>query len=181
MERSVFMKEVKTHSLWTFELGTQKTINVPVWIIVGFQQRDRQDSQNLNNDTFYRPPLTSAQCIIGTEKYLDNSILLSYDNGDYIQRHGQIKEAFRAVTKNDIPKTYISDIDFRSCNDDNEFGYNVYVFDIRKQNNFENAQPIKVEFKFSANIPAGIHGYASILTKRLVSISSDGEHHFDLL
>ena len=42
VERSVFMKEVNTQNLWTFELGTQKGINVPVSLIVGYQQRDRQ-------------------------------------------------------------------------------------------------------------------------------------------
>ena len=62
------MKEVNTQNLWTFELGTQERINAPFWIVVGLQQRDRQDSQSLNNDTFYRPPVTSTQCIIGTEK-----------------------------------------------------------------------------------------------------------------
>ena len=40
---SVFMKEVKTHNLWTFELRTQEGINIPLWIIVGFQQRDRHN------------------------------------------------------------------------------------------------------------------------------------------
>ena len=60
VERSVFMKEVNTQNLWSFELGTQEGVNVPIWIIVGFQQRERQDSQNLANDTFYRPPVTSA-------------------------------------------------------------------------------------------------------------------------
>ena len=34
-ERSVFMKEVNTQNLWTFELGTQEGANVPMWIIVG--------------------------------------------------------------------------------------------------------------------------------------------------
>ena len=63
VERSVFMKEVNTRNVWSFELGTQEGVNVPIWIIVGFQQRERQDSQNLANDTFYRPPVTSAQCI----------------------------------------------------------------------------------------------------------------------
>ena len=55
VERSVSMKEVNTQNLWTFELGTQEGINVPIWNIVGFQQRDRQDSQKLNNDKFYGP------------------------------------------------------------------------------------------------------------------------------
>ena len=60
VERSVFMKEVNTQNFWTVELVTQEGINVPNWIINGFQQRDRQDSQNLNNDIFYRPPVKSA-------------------------------------------------------------------------------------------------------------------------
>ena len=62
MERSVFKKEVNTQSLCTFELGTQEGINVPIWIIVGFQQIDRQHDQNLNNNIFYRPQVKSAQC-----------------------------------------------------------------------------------------------------------------------
>ena len=67
-ERSVFIKEVNIQNLWTYELGQQEGINVPIWINVDFQQRDRQDSQNLNIDTFCRPPVTSAQCIFGTRK-----------------------------------------------------------------------------------------------------------------
>ena len=81
-------------------------------IIIGFQQRDRQDSQNLNNDTFYRPPVTSAQCHILTEIYPDNAILLNYNDDDYNQGYGQIKEDFKALTKDDILQAYISDIIF---------------------------------------------------------------------
>ena len=66
IERSVFMKKVNTQNLWTFDLATQEGIIVPIWIIVGFQQSDRQHDQNLNNNTFYRPPVISTQCIIGT-------------------------------------------------------------------------------------------------------------------
>ena len=47
VEGSVFMKEVNNQNLWNFELGSQESINVPIWITIGFQQRDRQDSQNL--------------------------------------------------------------------------------------------------------------------------------------
>ena len=64
VERSVFMKEVNNQNLWNFELGSHENMNVPIWNIIGFQQRDRQDSQNLNNDTFCRLPVVRAQCII---------------------------------------------------------------------------------------------------------------------
>ena len=181
-EKSVFMKEVNTQNFWTFELGTQEGINIPTWIFVAFQQNDRQHDQNLNNDTFVRLPVISAQVVIGTERYPDSSILLNYDDDDdYSQGYGQIKEAFRALTKDDKLKPYISEDDFRSSNEGKNIGYNIYAFDIRYQKNFETAQPVKVEFKFSENIAAGIYGYALVLTNKLISISSDGQRMFDLV
>ena len=86
MEKSVFLKEVKTQSVWIFDLGTQKGINVFIWMIGSFQQKARHYSQKFDNDTFYRHPVTSAQCIIGTEKYPDSAILLNYDDDEYSQR-----------------------------------------------------------------------------------------------
>ena len=182
VERSVFMKEVNNQNVWNFELGSHENMNVPIWVIIGFQQRDRQNSQNLNNDTFCRLPVVSAQCIIGTEKYPDAGILLNYDDDDYSQGYHQIKEAFRALTKDDILQPYISEADFRRSNVAvNDIGYNLYIFDIRYQKNFTNSQPIKVEFKFEGVVPNDINGYVLVLTNKLISISSDGQRHFDLI
>ena len=121
-ERSVFMKEVNTQNFWTFELGTQEGINIPTWIFVAFQQNDRQHDQNLNDDTFVRLPVISAQVIIGTERYPDSGILLNYDDDNYSQGYGQIKEAFRALTKDDILQPYITEDDFRSSSEGNNIG-----------------------------------------------------------
>ena len=126
VERSVFMKEVNNQNLWNFELGSHENMNVPIWIIIGFQQRDRQDSQNLNNDTFCRLPVVSAQCIIGTEKYPDAGILLNYDDDDYSQGYHQIKEAFKALARDNILQPYISDDNFRTSKvAANDVGYNL--------------------------------------------------------
>ena len=176
------MKEVNNQKLWNFELGSQESTNVPIWIIVGFQQRSRQDSQNLNNDTFFRLPVNSVQCIIGTEKHADAGVLINYDGGDYSQCYGLTKEAFRALTKDDIRQPYISDHDFRSSNvRADDIGYNLYVFDIRYQENFTIAQPYELEFKFDGVVSKDIHGYSLVLTNKMVSVSSDGQRHFDLI
>ena len=180
-ERSIFMKEVNAQNFWPFELGTQEGINIPTWVFVAFQQNDRQHDQNLNNDTFVRLPVISAQVVIGTERYPDTAILINYNDDDYSQGYGQIKEAFKSLTKDDILKPYISEDDFSSSNEGNNIGYNIYAFDIRYQKKFENAQPVKVEFKFSENVVAGIYGYALVLTNKLISISSDGQRMFDLV
>ena len=175
------MKEVNTQNFWTFELGTQEGVNVPIWIYVAFQQHDRQHDQTLNNDTFYRMPVTSAQCIIGTEKYPDSAILLNYDDDDYSQGYGQIKEAFKALTKDNILQPYRSEDDFRSDNNGNSIGYNIHVFDIRYQKDYQSGQSVKIEFKLDNIVPAGVYGYAQVLTNRLVSISSDGQRMLDLV
>ena len=90
-ERSVFMKEVNTQNFWTFELGTQEGINVPIWVFVAFQRSERQNDQNINNDTFVSLPVISAQVVIGSERYPDTGILLNHDDDDYSQCYGQIK------------------------------------------------------------------------------------------
>ena len=106
---------------------------------------------------------------------------MNFDDDDYNQGYGQIKEAFRALSKDDILQPYISDHDFRSSNNNDDIDYNLYVFDIRYQKDFENAHPIKVEFKFDQPIRAGKYGYALVLTNKKISISSDGQRHFDLI
>ena len=135
------MEKVFTQKLWTFKLGTQEGVNIPIWINIGFQQKERQSSQSLKSDTIFRPPVTSAQCIIGTEKYTDSAILLRYDCDDCSQECGQYREVFRALTKDDILKSYISDNDFGSSNNGIDIGYNLYNFDRRYQKILESAQP----------------------------------------
>ena len=161
-------------------MGSQENLNDPIWIFIGFQQQDRQDSQNLNNDTFCRLPVVSAQCSVGTEKYPDSAILINYGDDDYSQGYHQIKETFTALTKNDILQPYISEKDFRSSNATaNDVGYNLFVFDIQNHKNYTASQSIKVEFKFNGVVPNNFNGYALVLTNKLVSIRSDGQRHFD--
>ena len=108
--------------------------------------------------------------------------MLNYDDDVYAQGNSQIKEAFRALTKENILQRYLSDDDFRSSKvRADDVGYNLYVFDISYQKNFTNSQPIKVELKFDGVVPNDINGYASVLTNRLISISSDGQLQFDLI
>ena len=175
------MKEVNNQNLWNFELCSQESMKVPKWIIIGFQQRERQDSGNLVNDSFYRLPVTSTRCIIGTEKYPVAGILLNYHGDDYSHGYSQIKETFGALTKNDILQLYISDDVFRSSNAGVvNIGYKLNIFDSKYQQNFTSSQRIKVKFKFNGVVPSDVNGYALLLTNKIVSISSDGRRHFHL-
>ena len=151
-------------------------------IIAGFQQRDGQDSQNRNNDTFRRLPVTSAHCFIRTEKCSGAGIISNFHDDDYSQGYGQIKEAFRALTKDDVLQPCISLENFQSSNvRSDDVGYNLYVFAIRYQQNSTASQPIKLEIKTEGVVPNDIKEYALVLKNKLVSVSSDRQQHFDLI
>ena len=62
------MKVVIEHNSTTFELGSHQGMSDPIWKTVGFQQRKKQSSEDLNNDTSGRLSVDSAQCIVETEK-----------------------------------------------------------------------------------------------------------------
>ena len=142
-------------------MGGQESMNVPIWITIGFQQQDRQNSQNLNNDTVCRLPVTSAQVFIGTEKNPDSSVILIYGYDDYSRCYHQIQETFKALTKDDLIKPYISDHDFRFSNvRADDVAYILYVFDIHYQKIFTKSQTNKVEIKFHGIVPNDIKRYA---------------------
>ena len=71
---------------------------------------------------FINLPVTSVQCIVGTERDPDNSILLKNDDDDYFQGFGRNKEVFRGLTKDDNFIPFISDNDFRSSDCDTDIG-----------------------------------------------------------
>ena len=83
-------------------MGIQESMKVPIWIIIGFQLQGRQDTQNLNKDTFCKLPVVSAPAVIGTEKSPDAGILLNYGDNEYSQDYAQNKQGFRALTKDEI-------------------------------------------------------------------------------
>ena len=142
-------------------MGSQESMNVPIWVIIGFQQRSRQDSQKLIIDLFLLP-VNSAQCISGIEKYPDAGLKLNYVDDDYSHGYGQTKEVFRNLKRDDILQPYISDQDFRSSNvRADDVGYIQYFFDKRFQLNFTASPAIKVEFKVD-KVPIDINGYALV-------------------
>ena len=84
----------------------------------------------MNNETFCRKQIRSAQSIIGTEENPDAAILLFFDDDDYCKGYGQFEEALKALTKHDILKPYKTDQSFRSSNVTvDDVSYNLYVFD----------------------------------------------------
>ena len=177
-ERSVFRKDVNTDNNWTFELGNAggtSGISSPTFVIVGFQARNKIDSQTHDNAVFDKLPISSAVCKIGSEKYPDDGIECDYDRDKYDQAYSEIENFYTLHSQTDFLNPVIDLHKFRT-------NYNFYVFDLSKQKDRIASQPIRLEFKFSAALGVADYvAYALVLTAKLISISSDGQRHFDLL
>ena len=175
------MKDVTTENNLTFELGVGDGIDIPIYVIVGFMQRDQFNQQYQNNDTFYRPSVVNAQCIIGSEKFPDAGRICDYAIAKYLQAYGEIVSCFRHLAKNNILQPYFTQKDFVNSKNypDGNPGYSLYVFDLRHHQDYSSAQPIKVRFDLRPAVPAATNliGYALLLTNSLVSVSSDGQKH----
>ena len=174
IERVVFRKDVNTNNNWTFELGNSGE-STPSFVIVGFQASNKIDSQTHDNALFDRLPISNAVCKIGSEKYPDDGIECDYDRDKYDQAYSEIENFYLLKSETNLLNPFIDLHKFRT-------NYNFYVFDLSKQKDPIGSQPIRLEFKFNAAIDVADYiAYALVLTPKLISISSDGQRHFDLL
>ena len=58
----------------------------------------------------------------------------------------------------------MSENDSKSSNAGDNIGFNIHVFDIRYQKSYQSGQSVKIEFQIDGVLPAGIYGYALVLT-----------------
>ena len=71
-------------------------------------QKDQSNQQHQNNDTFYRPSVVKAQCIVGREKLPDAGMNCNFANDKYSQAYGEIVSCFRHLSKHKNLKPYIT-------------------------------------------------------------------------
>ena len=120
-------------------------------------------------------PISNAVCKIGSDKYPDNGIECDYDRDKYDQVYSEIKNFYFLHSETNLLNPFI-DLHKSRTN------YIFYVFDLSKQKDHIASQPIRLELKFSHQIGADeFIACALVLTPKLISISSDGQRHFDLM
>ena len=128
-----------------------------------------------DNAIFDKLPTSNAVCKIGSKKYPVDGIECDYDRDNYREAYQEIENFFRLHTETNLLRPLIIYINSGQI-------INFYVFDLSKQKDHIATQPIRLEFKFSAAIVVAENiAYAVVLTPKLISISSDGRRHFDLI
>ena len=68
-------------------------------MIVGFQARNKVDSQKHDNATFDRLSVVSAVCKIESEKYPDDGMECNYDRDKHDQAYSEIENFYHSKVK----------------------------------------------------------------------------------
>ena len=72
------MNDLTTEINRTCDFLVRNGIDVPIYVKVGFIQRDQFNQQIRNIDSFYRSSVVNAQCNIGSEQSPDAGIVCNY-------------------------------------------------------------------------------------------------------
>ena len=158
-----------------FDFGVTVGIYVSVYVIVVCLHRKKTDAAPHFLNVFLRSHLLSTQGFIGTEIYPLTFLYTEYAKNQYSQSFGGLVSCFISSSKNDILQLYITKDGFRK----NEF-FHYYVY----QKQLSSSLFIG-EFIFSGEqfhvIPAGANGFALVSTKNLLSMTSYGHWHGNLI
>ena len=172
-ERKTFYKNVPNATNFLFDLGKESGMERPQYIIVGFENNNVNE-QTHDASTFDVMNVTECYCKIGSEFYPEDRMNINYGPNNY-------NEAFKEIVSfnkdyNGLPhniKPYINHRKFKS-------NYRIYVLDTRYQRDHIGPQPIQLNFKFSAAV-ANVICHALVLTRKVISVNSDGNKMVDII
>ena len=172
-ERKTFYKNLPNAINFLFDLGMQRGMERPQYIIIVFENNNVNE-QTHGASTFHIMKVTECYCKIGSEFYFEDRMNINYDTNNY-------NEAFKEIVSfnkdfNGLPhniKPYKNHTTFKS-------NYRIYVFDTRYQKDHIDPQPMQLNFKFSAAV-ADVICHALVLIRKVISVNSDGNKMVDIV
>ena len=146
-------------------------IEKPRWIIVGFQT-DKTTTQEQNPAVFDHLNLTSAFVELNDERYPIDETRINYTTNDYVDFCVMADEFKREHYEFNhlVGGTQIDMINYKKL-------FPLVVFDVRHQSEQvkSNVMTMKLNFRFSQNVPANTHMYVTIISDRVLKLTSDGQ------
>ena len=116
--------------------------------------------------------VTEGYCKIGSEFYPEDRMSFNYGTTNYNEN-----ETFKEIVDDNEPTPKIKPhINHRIF----ENSYGIFLFDTRYQNDHIGPQPIQLNFKFIVAI-ADVKCHLSVLTRKVISVNSDGNKMVDVL
>ena len=163
-ERRV-ISDMSTH----MDIGSSLQVNSPKCLIGAHQARVRADTANKNNNIAIFGNLDLRNFLIEVDaiRYPRDSILVNFEQNDYIEQFKEIKVFFREYIGEELMSPFIFYPDMKTK-------YPIEIIDLRHQSNHITPKKNQLLQEHSAD-PENANFYLLLIRRREIELISDGK------
>ena len=150
------------------DIGSSQKVHSPKYLIGAHQTRARADTANKNNKIAISDHLNLKIYYVEIDslRYPRDSVLVNYEQNDYIEQYKDLKIFFKEYVGEELMTPFISYPDMKTK-------YSIEVIDLRHQSNQRTPKKIQLIMEYDAD-PDNATFYLSLIRRREIEFISDG-------
>ena len=161
-------RRIISDTITQLDIGTSQHVNSPKYLIGAHQTRIRADTANKNNNIaiFDNLNLQKYYVEIDSVRYPRDSVLVNYEQNDYIEPYKDLKLFFREYIGEELMSPFISYPDMKTK-------YPIEIIDLRHQTDHISPKKIQLFQEYTAD-PENAKFYLIVIRRREIELISDG-------
>ena len=161
-------RRIISDTITQLDIGISQHVNSPKYLIGAHQIRNRADTANKNNNIaiFDHLNLQKYYVEIDSVRYPRDSVLVNYNQNDYIEPYKDLKLFFKEYIGEQLMNPLISYPDMKTK-------YPIEIIDLRHQSDHITPKKIQLFQEYSAD-PNNAKFYLILIRRREIELISDG-------
>ena len=161
-------RRIISDTITQLDIGTSQHVNSPKYLIGAHQTRIRADTANKNNNIaiFDNLNLQKYYVEIDSVRYPRDSVLINYEQNDYIEQYKDLKLFFKEYIGEELMSPFISYPDMKTK-------YPIQIVDLRHQPDHISPKKIHLFQEYSVD-PENAKFYLIVIRRREIELISDG-------
>ena len=167
-------RRIISDTISQMDIGTSQHVNSPKYLIGANQTRTRADTANKNNSKVIFDNLNlQKNCVeIDSTRYPRDSVLINYEQNDYIEPYEDLKLFFKEYIGEQLMNPFISYPDMKTK-------YPIQIIDLRHQSDHITPKKIQLFQEYSAD-PENAKFYIILIRRREIELISDSKKLFEI-
>ena len=161
-------RRIISDTITQLDIGRSENVQSPKYLIGAHQTRIRAETANKNNNIaiFDNLNLQKYYVEIDSVRYPRDSVLVKYEQNDYIEQYKELKLLFKGYIGEELMNSFISYPDMKTK-------YPIQIMDLRHQSDQITPKKIQLFLEYSAD-PENAKFYLIIIRRRELELISDG-------
>ena len=161
-------RRVISNTITQLDIGTSQHVNSFKYLIGAHEKRHRADTANKNNNITIFDILNIQKYYVEIDsvRYPRDSVLVIYEQNDYIEHYKDLKLIFKEYIGEPILSPFMSYADMKT-------EYPIEILNLRRQTEHITPKKIQLFHEYSAN-PENAKFYSILIRRRKIELISDG-------